>query len=180
LKDESVPADLFRQITVDTFAIISQPFHYALLELIKTHDFRWDSKWIAQRLQKTVSEINIAIERLERVGLLDRDDKGELVDSTNGFSTDIREGLSSDAQRRFQERSLERSIAAVQNTPVNLRDNTSMTMAINVKDLPLAKQLIKDFRRKFCTKLEAQTRLDQVYQLTVSFVPLTNVSGVQK
>lgn len=179
LVSEPLINDQFLQVTVDTFSIISEPHHYALLELIKTQGFRWSSKWIAQRLNKTVLEVNIAIERLERVGLLERDEEGNLFDTTNGFSTDIRDGLSSQAQRRFQERSLEQSISAVQNVPLELRDNTSMTMAINSEDMLEAKKMIKEFRRKFCTRMESSTNLNQVYQLTVSFIPVTNSEVVQ-
>lgn len=179
-RTDTIAAESFQQITVDTFAIISEPYHYAILELAKTSDFQWSPRWLAKRLQITVSEINMALERLERVGLLGRDDDGEYFDTTNGFSTDIREGLSSQAQRRFQERSLEQSIKALQTVPVELRDNTSMTMAIDVKDLAKAKAHIKDFRRRFCHDMESVPETNEVYQLTISFIPLTNTLGDRK
>lgn len=163
----------FQQITIDTFSIISEPYHYAILELIKTDGFTWNTRWIAQRLRLTVSEVNIALERLERVGLLGRGADGKLFDTTGGFSTDIREGLTSQAQKRFQQRSLEHAISSVQSVPVDLRDNTAMTMAINKDDLPKAKEHIKEFRRRFCANLESSPSLNEVYQLTISFVPLT-------
>jgi plasmid maintenance system antidote protein VapI len=177
LGTDSIDGESFHQVTIDMFTIISEPYHYALLELTKTEGFSWESRWLAQRLKITVSEINIAIERLERVGLLERDNDGKLFDSTKGFSTDIREGLSSQAQRQFQKRSLEQAISAVQTIPFSERDNTSMTMAINAKDLPKAKQMIKEFRRRFCGQMEASSSLNEVYQLTISFIPLTTPNG---
>ena len=180
LNTDSVIQGSFQQITLDSFAIISEPYHYALLELLKTQNFKWDKKWIAQRLKLTTSEVRFAIERLERVGLLGRDEQGNLFDTTKGFSTDIREGLSSQAQRRFQERSLSQAIAAVQSVPAPLRDNTSMTMAVNAQDLPKAKQMIKEFRRRFCGQMEASLSPDEVYQLTISFIPLTSSLGEKK
>lgn len=170
----------FQQITIDMFNVIAEPHYYNLLELTKTHDFQWDEKWIAQRLDLMISQVKIAIERLERVGLLIRNSENQLVDSTDGFSTDIREGLSSHAQRLFQQRSLEQSIKAVQAVPVELRDNTSMTMAINSEDIPKAKEFLKQFRRQFCQEMEANPKLDQVYQLTISFIPVTQILGGKK
>lgn len=180
LEKGSKPAPRFEPIAVDTFSIISDPVHYALLELIKTEDFQWDFRWIAKRLQKTVSELQICIERLERVGLLARRDDGELYDTTAGFTTDIREGLTSEAQRQFQVRSLEDSIRHVQTVPHQLRDNTSITMAINIEDLPLAKKMIKEFRQKLCAELESNSTLNEVYQMTISLVPCTHPQGDAK
>lgn len=101
---------------------------------MKTQGFKWEVKWIAQRLKIIISEVNIAVERLERAGLLDRDENGNFFDSTKGFTTDIRDGISSQAQRRFQQRSLEQAVNAVQNVDIDFRDNTSMNMTINVND----------------------------------------------
>jgi uncharacterized protein (TIGR02147 family) len=172
--------DHFQQLTIDTFTVISEPYHYALLELMKTQDFHWDSKWISQRLDKTVSEINFAIERLERVGILEKNQHGNLTDTTDGFTTDIREGLSTQAQRRFQENSLKQAISSLQNTPIEFRDNTSITFALNKSDIPKAKKMIKGFRRRFCNELEENSNLNEVYQLTIAFTPLTYPSGGTK
>ncbi len=175
---DAVDRKEFQQVTIDTFSIISEPHHYALLELIKTENFKWDTKWIARRLKLTVSEVNIAINRLERVGLLSRNENGELYDTTDGFSTDIRDGLTTEGQRKFQQRSLERAIATITQVPLSMRDNTSVIMAINSVDIPQAKQMLKEFRRKFCRQLENNKQLNEVYQLTLSFIPIT--SGGEK
>lgn len=167
----------FHQVTIDIFNIISEPYHYALMELIKTHDFQSNSRWIASRLGITASEVNIAVERLERTGLLYRDEKGQLLDVTGGFSTDIRAGLSSLAQRRFQIRSLQAAMNAVESIPPFDRDNTSMTMAVHANDLPKARHMIKEFRRSFCARMESNPNLDEVYQLTISFIPITKIKG---
>lgn len=162
-----------QQIAVDTFNVISEPHHYALMELVRTHDFKNNHRWMAQRLGITTSEVNFAIQRLVRVGLLHRDEQDNLIDSTSGFTTDLREGLSTQAQRRVQIKSLNRAIQAVEEIPVEDRDNTAITMAIKSEDLPKAKMMLKEFRRSFCNEMEASTPLDEVYQLTLSFVPLT-------
>jgi plasmid maintenance system antidote protein VapI/DNA-binding transcriptional ArsR family regulator len=173
-------ADTFQQITIDTFAIISEPYHYAILELLKTEDYVQDAPWIARRLQITPSEVNFALERLERVGLLEKDEDGIYFDTTKGFSTDLREGLTSQAHRRFQQRSLEKAIESVQTVNVEDRDNTSITMAIRHEDISKARQMIKNFRRRFCTEMESVPGLNEVYQLTVAFTPLTKLEKNSK
>jgi len=158
---------------MDTFAIISEWQYYAILELLKIQGFQSKPAWIAARLGVTPSEANIAIERLIRVELLEKDKKGNLKDRTSGFTTDLQDGLTSEAHRRFQQQALKKAIEAVSNVPLGLRDNTSITMAINTKDLPVARAQIKSFRRELCQTLESTKTYDEVYQLTVSLVPLT-------
>jgi transcriptional regulator with XRE-family HTH domain len=175
-KDGDALGISFQQITLDTFAIISEPFHYALLELMKTYDYVQDPRWISQRLGITVSEVRFAFERLERVGLVEKDEDGVYFDTTRGFSSDLREGLSSQAHRQFQEKSLQKAIKAVQEISVQDRDNTSMTMAIHHADLPKAREMIKNFRRRFCTQMEASSTLNEVYQLTIAFTPMTQIN----
>ena len=169
----------FQQISIDAFQVISEPHHYALLELMKTRSFQWDHKWIARRLGLSPVDVRAAIERLENVGLLERDTDGALKDSTDGFSTDIREGLSVEAQRRFQQASLRQADKCIDEIPPNLRDNTSITFAVNLKDIPKAKEMIKAFRRKVCRELEANPQLDEVYQLTIAFTPISKIEEGQ-
>lgn len=173
-------SDSFRQISIDVFQVISEPHHYALLELIKTQSFHWDHKWIAKRLGLSSVDVRAAIERLEHVGLLARDENSVLIDSTGGFSTDIREGLSAAAQRRFQQTSLRMAEKCIEEVVPCLRDNTSITFAINMQDIPKAKEMIKVFRRQFCQELEANPRLDEVYQLTIAFTPISKIERENK
>src|SRR5262249_20161371 len=77
----------FQQLTLDTFAIISDWYHYAILELMKVHSFKGDTTWISKSLGITKSEANAAVERLMRVGLIKVSDQGRWVDTSNGFST---------------------------------------------------------------------------------------------
>ncbi len=177
IKTEAAPELTFQPVAIDVFSVISEPYHYAILELIKTNSFKWDFKWISQRLQLTISEVKIAVERLERVGLLKREDGGTVIDTTHGNRSDLRDGYSSEAQRRSLIRSHEFVIEAIKTVPVEHRDNTTMTMAVNKKDLPKARQLMKEFRRRFCVELESSHDLDEVYQLAISFVPITNLKN---
>ena len=172
---ESDPTVVYKPIAIDLFSVISEPYHYGLLELMKTKNFKWDIKWISDRLKITVSEVKIAIDRLQRVGLLEKNERGELVDTTNGFRSDLKEGFSSEGQRRSLIRSHELAIEAVRTLSVQVRDNTTMTMGINKNDLPKARKLIKEFRRRLCVELESHPTLDEVFQLNISFIPLTNI-----
>ena len=168
----ALPQHRYRRIAADTFALISEWQHYAILELMKTKHFSADARWIATRLGLSVHEINMAIERLLRLGLVKKTACG-LEDQTEGFSSDLRPGLTTAAQQRFLQAALAKAIESIRLVPVEKRDNTSMILAVNAADLPAAREKIKKFRRTLTRSLERNSELDEVYQLSISLVPLT-------
>lgn len=165
---------LFQQLTLDTYAIISDWYHYAILELMKTQSFKNDLNWIVKTLGISKNEANAAFERLCRAGLLEISKNGDWIDRTDGFSTNIIDSyLTSTANKILQKQVLEMSLQALESLPPTVRNHTSMTMPINPKRLPEAIEKIKEFRRGLCELLEDDDNLTQVYQLAVSFYPLS-------
>ena len=171
---EKLEAD-YRQLALDSFYIISEWYHYGILQLIKTKKFKNDPKWISKRLKIRPIDVELAIERLKRMGIIEEVAKGKLIDTTKGNTSHLKSDFTNEQLRNFQIKALENSIAALKTVPIELRDNTSMTMAISKKALPLAKEEIKKFRRKLTKKLENFDEPDEVYQLAISLTPLTNV-----
>ena len=64
-RDTRTPA-----LQVDTFKIIADWYHYAILELTKVSGFQSNAAWIAERLDLPVTVIDPAVRRLMRLGLL--------------------------------------------------------------------------------------------------------------
>lgn len=165
--------DFYQQIALDSFYLISQWWHYGVLQLIKTTDFNADSVWIANRLGITTKQVKEALERLERVGILEFDENGNCIDVTNGVTSHLVDSFTNEQLKDFQVRANNKAIDSIKRDPIEFRDNTSMTMAINKKSLVLAKEEIKKFRRKLTKKLEKYAEPDEVYQLTIGLNPLT-------
>ncbi|UXR64806.1 TIGR02147 family protein [Bdellovibrio bacteriovorus] len=163
----------FQQLTMDSFAVISDWYHYAILELTYLEDFKSDAIWIAQRLGITKSEVNIAVNRLLRLGLLKKNEKGKWIDaSENGELTHLSPSETSDAARKYQIQLLELSQNAVREIAVKKRNHTSATLCFDPEDLELAIERIADFRRSFARDFQPKKAKD-VYQLQISFFPLT-------
>ena len=103
-----------------------------------------------------------------RLGLL-RKEKKKLVYVENPTTT---HDIPSAALRRFHEQNLKRAISALHDDPVERRDITSITMAVDVDKLSLAKKRIKAFRREMSELLETGNR-SEVYNLTLALFPMT-------
>jgi uncharacterized protein (TIGR02147 family) len=166
----------YHQLALDSFYCISEWYHYGILQLLKTKIFKNDARWIAKRLGITPSQVKLAIERLIRVGILQVEEDGSLKDATNGQTSHLKNNFTNEQLKNFQIQTLEKAIEALKNIPIEWRDNTSMTMAINKSAIPLAKEEIKKFRRKLTKKLESFGEPDEVYQMAISLTPLTNLN----
>lgn len=177
-KTDSAPsAQEYQQITLDTFRLISDWHHYAILELIRVDSFVPDSRWISQALNIPISEVNFAIERMVRIGILEiNESTGAWIDHTE-ISTNIAKPYFDGAQKKLQKQILEKAIYALEHVPVSQRDQSSMTMAIDINLLPEAKEKIKQFRRELSRFLSRGQKRNQVYHLALSLYPVSSIEN---
>ena len=157
-------------LSMDAFTVISDWYHYAIMDLTLVKKFKSDHVWIASQLQISPLEAKLAIERLLRLGMLvQKNGKLKLSKITN---TNYVEGQTSSAHKEYQRQIITKALHAIDNCPQDKKDITSMTIAANSKKLKEAKEKIKKFRRDLCTFLEDGEK-DSVYQLGVQLYPLT-------
>lgn len=163
-----LPDLISRRIEADTFSLISDWYHYAILSLVETDDFRNDLSWIARRLCISSLEARAAMERLFRLGLIQK--TANSLAATQGWTTT--HNIPSAAIRKFHRQSLEQSMEALESVPVEERDVTSITMAIDVSKREVAKKEIRRFRRRMARLLEEGNKTE-VYQLNIQLIPLS-------
>lgn len=170
----------YQQIALDTFEIVSDWQHNAILELMRMRDFKNETQWIAKQLKIQASEVNTAIERLQRVGMLKINEDGSWRDLTAGYTThDMGKNYTTYAHKRYQEQIGKQSLEALNEVPIEKRDHSSMTVAINMKRIDEAKEMLKEFRRKMASHFEQDAERDAVYQISLSLFPITDVSNIQ-
>jgi plasmid maintenance system antidote protein VapI len=92
LRRPSHPDGAIRQATLlahDTACAIAEWHHHAILELLRLPEFQADSRWIGRVLDLSVDEVNLALQRLLRLGMLEMRDRHSWVDrSGNDSQTD--------------------------------------------------------------------------------------------
>ena len=161
----------FQQMQADAFEVVSDWYHFALLELIHISGFKPDYTFVSKKLGITPTEVQIAVERLVRVGMLRVDKRGRWHDISEQ-ATSIPLSATSPANRKNQRQILEKALRALDEVPVQFRSQTSMTMAINPSDLPMALEKIKIFRRELCALLEKNKKRTDIYNLCISLYPI--------
>lgn len=152
---------------LDTFAVIAEWYHFAILSLLELPEARLEARWIAEQLDITAQNAALAIDRLVRLGVIAQKDDGRWRQTKKSFRLDPR--YSTAATRRFQLQLLQKSIESLENETLEKRDHTSTTFAMDPALLPYAKARIQKFRRELSSELEQLGTPRQVFNLTVQF-----------
>lgn len=125
--------------------------------------------FIAQKMGHDQAEIEESIELLLKLNMVKIENgmfypSGEMYTSTHD--------IPSSGLKKFHKQHMKKAMDAVDEIAVELRDITSMTMAIDMEKIPEAKEMIKTFRRNLCKFMESGKK-EQVYNLNIQLVPIT-------
>jgi uncharacterized protein (TIGR02147 family) len=159
-----------RDLTTDIWRVIADWYHGAIMELTFTKDFNSDPKWISQQLGISEVEVKLAIKRLIRLELLEL--KESVLTKTIAQVSSADKNVTSSAHKRLQKQVLKKAVDSLENDDIEIRNMTSMAMAVDPQNIPQAKKMIQSFSRELCAYLESGKRT-QVYQLGVCLYPIS-------
>lgn len=168
----------FEPLDIDKFEFLSDWYHDAILELTRLRCFKPDPKWIARVLDVNVNQINIAVERLIKLGLLKVEKTGEWKDlSINNTNNHVGEFTNS-ALKKYQKDILSKSTQALDVLPRDQRDHTSLMLNFSGANMKAAKDMIKKFRTEFSAAAQNSEQVaDDIYTLQISFFPISKTKN---
>lgn len=161
-----------RKVSLDQshYELLSKPYHFSLLSLVELEDFQNDPSWIAKRLHLNPLQVRQGLECLRRHGLIrDHRDKLQLGAPHGVKSSD---NVTNPALRVAHQSILDETAATYRDLPLELRDVTSLTLAIDPRKLEEAKLHIRRFRKQM-EKLLEKGRKTEVYRLNIQLLPLS-------
>ncbi|MBC7467460.1 MAG: DUF4423 domain-containing protein [Bdellovibrio sp.] len=162
----------FSTLPDDEFKVISDWHHFAILSMSKTSKNKADPKFIAQMLGIDYYVAKEAFERLSKLGLIGIKD-GFYTQTTKPLHTT--NDIPSAAIRSHHKQNLTLASEKLDEVDVELREFTSMTMALNSKKLPSAKKLIRKFKADLY-ELVGQGKCEDVYTFSVQLFPVTKIN----
>jgi uncharacterized protein (TIGR02147 family) len=161
-----------RELSLDLFRVVSDWFCFAILSLADTDGFHFDALWISKRLGISPAEARVGLERLERIGLIERDSKGRLIVARDYVLSPS--GIPSEAIRNYHRQVLERAIQALETQTVSEREISGVGLAIDPRDLPELQKEINQFHDKIVNEYGRRgSRAKEVYQLESALFRLT-------
>ncbi len=164
----------YEKLSLDQFALISEWQHYAILSLLEVPDSKFEAKFIAQRLGISQLLAKVSMQRLTNLGIVEQDEKGKWKQRPGPI---IVENVKSTAHtRKFQRQLMAKAVESLDNDPMETRDFSSTTFAMNAKHVAYALGRIREFRRELSNELEAFGEPDEVYNLTIQIFPTSKRS----
>lgn len=155
----------------ELFTLVSDWYHFPILELTTLDDFVADRDWIARKLGITPIQAERAVERLLSLGLLQRRKNNKLVAATTfPKSTD---DIPSLAIQNAHQQMLEKAARALHFQDVSKREFSANVMAIDPADIPRIKEEIRNFRRDLEKRYKQAPHKKAVYCFSTQLFSLT-------
>jgi uncharacterized protein (TIGR02147 family) len=157
-------------MSADMFAIVSDWYCFAILNLAECENFRWDESWIARRLGVSSAEVRVAVARLVRVGLVEK--KRDVYRLARDYVI-APEGIPSEAVRSYHRQILGKAIQALDGQPVAEREVGGITFSANPKYLSQLKKEVSLFLDRIGEKYGRKRQKQEVYQLEIALFRLS-------
>lgn len=162
-----------RKLQMEEFNFISDWYHFAILEIFNLDHYDDSPEWIAKKLGIDEAKVEAALDRLINLKLLEYDNKGHIVLSSD-FTSVLDYSFSSTAMRERQKQIMKLSSSKIDMVNIEKRDNSSLTITVDEKLIPEIKDKIKNFRRTLGNYIVKNSKKRTgIYELQISFIPLT-------
>lgn len=143
----------------------------AIRELLSCGDVKDDPEAIGRRIRPTLSprRVRQSLSTLSELGLATLDERG-IWRRTEPF---LRDGPNVDPAvlRHFHKEGLLLAAEAIESIPKELRDLSSLTLAIPENGYPQVVELLKEFRQRILATISGMDKPDRVYQLGLHLIP---------
>jgi len=159
------------------FQIISEWEHFAVLILFDCKLIKVTLRTISERLDITQNRAEVVVENLVKYGMLEKKPNGQLTPLHSSYRTT--EDVTSHALRASHHETLKMSQQKLDEIETELRDFSSMMVAIDPLKLPEMKIIIREFRQKVSELLKTGKQ-SEVYQLAIQFYPITKLAPYSK
>jgi uncharacterized protein (TIGR02147 family) len=161
----------FGELSLERFELLANWIYFAILELTHVRSFRPEAAWIAHRLKVERQEIEVALSRLIKLGLLEKIEGGGLRETVGDIATPAINVPSRFIQEHHRQ-ILGKALGTLGTIPVAQREFAALTMAIDARKLPAAQEALRAFRRQFAKDMQKSKSKDRLYCLALQFFPL--------
>lgn len=167
----------FNEISMEYFRVISDWYHFAILELTYIESFKPDYKWVAKTLGITNQEVSDAVSRLIKLELLTIEN-GVWIDRFKFLVTP--DDVPCDSLKKYHAQLMQKGVKAVYEQDIHQREYGTHVVAIDHAQIPELKQTIRKFRIDFERLASKSESKSSVYCMSVQFFNLIQNENINK
>ncbi len=160
---------LEKEISSEEFSPISEWYYFAILGLANFNNNVANARWISQKLNLDYKTAKFAFNKLIELEFIEVV-SGQFRQCPDPIVTS--QDVPSKTIRRFHQKHLEIATQKIDSVPVEFREFSTSTIAIDPKRLKAAQKLIRDFRENLLAELDTKNK-SKVYTFAVQFYPLS-------
>jgi len=160
----------YTELKADQYFVLSEWHYLGILNLIRTKDFISTAQHISERLGISPSIAKQAMDRLERIGLI-QFKNGKMIRTQVALKTS--DGVQNSALRKSHYQTLDRARLALDEHPYDSHDFTWLTFAFAPNQIEEARQKIRDFENEFANQFSTSKEAKEVYKLAVQLFSVT-------
>lgn len=164
----------FEEINLDVFQAICDWEHFALLEAVTLKSKNITIADLADLFSTSEDKMSQFVERLVKLELLIKNSDGCITSTGKNFTT-AGQKIPKFANTEHERQLLKKAIECLDTVSFENRSQSSMTMAIPSHRINEAKEKIRQFNRDMMKLLQRPGDSDSVYNLSISFFPLTQL-----
>ncbi len=162
----------YQRLSDDQEKVMLEWEHSAILALLDCEEFQSDFRWIGKRLNISPDRAQRVVERLVALRMIEVSEEGEFQEVAEGFRSS--DDVSNITMRQATLNMMKNAQTSLQRDPVEVRDFTYTTFAVNPKNLAKAKEQIRVLQDAICDGLEEGEKTE-VYCISMQLFPLTQV-----
>lgn len=171
LKNAVAETHSFNPLNAEFFESTYSWVHPILLEALKLPNTSRNLPMLAELFGMSIGEVEQTIAFLENHQILQKNTQGTGYTPSN--LTTVQIPYTSDLRRNLQKKYLEMAQKALDEVPLEKRDNSTLTVAIHTDDIPAMKDIIREARLKIHRLAEKRkNQLNAVYNFSSAFYPI--------
>jgi len=163
-----------RDLSVDMFKIMADWYHIPIVEMTALDDFDFTPRNIAERLDISIQEVELALERLERLEMLEKDEDGRYHKTVSNYV--FKSNKPNPALRQFHHQMMSKAQHSLTTQTPEEKYVGSQTFSIDVNQLGEARNIIEECRAKLVelfNRVNRAGKRTETYHFGVQLFKLT-------
>ena len=162
-----------REIEKKQYSLYQKWYHTAIWAMLGYYRFSGDFRALSKKLSPeiTAKQAKESIHLLTDLGFIRKNEEGFFEFTSEKITTG--EKWHSAAIHSFQKETIKMAGESLDRHVKDIRDISTVTIAVNQKDLEEIKERAKDFRQSLLQLKSDTDNMDVVYQVNIQVIPLT-------